>query len=62
MKVRRKNIIIISFFIITITLFIVIISYLIPDKDKKKVYKISYISASTKEKNLKFIEKEAKKF
>ena len=55
MKVRRKNIIIIAFFIITITLFIAIISYLIPDKDKKKVYKISYISASTKEKNLKFI-------
>lgn len=40
MKVRRKNIIIIAFFIITITLFIAIISYLIPDKDKKKVYKI----------------------
>lgn len=55
MKIRRKNIIIIAFFIITITLFVAIISYLIPDKNKKKVYKISYISASTKEKNFKFI-------
>lgn len=55
MKIRRKNIIIIAFFIITITTFAAIISYLIPDESKKKVYKISYISSSTKEKNLKFI-------
>lgn len=55
MKIRRKNIIIIAFFIITITSFMAIISYLIPDESKKKVYKISYISSSTKEKNLKFI-------
>lgn len=55
MKIRRKNIIIIAFFIITITSFTAIISYLIPDESKKKVYKISYISSSTKEKNLKFI-------
>ena len=55
MKIRRKNIIIIAFFIITITSFTAIISYLIPNESKKKVYKISYISSSTKEKNLKFI-------
>ena len=51
----RKNIIITAFFIILIALSLVIIDYLNPDKDKKKIYKVSYITSSIRDENLKLV-------
>lgn len=55
MNIRRKNIIIIIFFIVAIVSLIEIIDYLLPEKDKKNVYKLAYVSSSTKDENLNLI-------
>ena len=56
MSKSKRNIIIIVFFIIFSALFFVIVDYLDSDTDRKKVYRVSYISSSIRDKNLKSID------
>lgn len=52
---KKKKIIIISLFIIAISIFIFIIGYLVKDDNKYPSYRIAYIADSSRKENIKFV-------